>query len=397
MIAFGAAWHINRHISNTDVRALRKTLRKLIPPLQPPPEQSIAETLDVDTTVLLTFRRAGFWYWLKIIMESNSKKDGGHVVRVIPLRLMHDSTKSYHQALGNFLRKTGDKHASIATSGLEDELKQAIEGVLKGIKGSTVGVERYLDKVHNLLIFGEPLSTVVPLSILPGIFKEGQLPNLTQLTTFDNLLNVEPRLPLSTAAVFPESGDAYCPRFSENFDKVLTIPPDESRPDSLQQALDHKVHVLHICSPALRHPDPNISGIQLGNTILSTLDIEKHDMRGVFLVVLANIRGQDYTPDLHFQNTDLPHAFIKAGAKTVISSYWPVPKDMARLVFLKFYQLMPLCENDVSSALHLAQHWLVNATVDEINALLKINDVNKEVSTNTYQNPFNQFAFYTLI
>lgn len=149
-----------------------------------------------------------------------------------------------------------------------------------------------------------------------------------------------------------------------------TLVGDEATSTALARILPGATH-LHFCGHGFFDVlEPLDSGLNLaGMDILTMRDLldGKYDLADLQLVVLSacqtGFRDTLHTPD---EYVSLATAFLQAGVPGIVSTLWPIDDVSAAVFFGRFYHLLLHEGRRADQALHQAQHWLREATAQEI-------------------------------
>ena len=149
-----------------------------------------------------------------------------------------------------------------------------------------------------------------------------------------------------------------------------TLVGDEATSTALARILPGATH-LHFCGHGFFDVlEPLDSGLNLaGMDILTMRDLlnGKYDLADLQLVVLSacqtGFRDTLHTPD---EYVSLATAFLQAGVPGIVSTLWPIDDVSAAVFFGRFYHLLLHEGRKADQALHQAQHWLREATAQEI-------------------------------
>ncbi|MBP7652153.1 CHAT domain-containing protein [Candidatus Dependentiae bacterium] len=123
--------------------------------------------------------------------------------------------------------------------------------------------------------------------------------------------------------------------------------------------------ILHIsCHSFLDNKDYDLSYILLkdehGNFAkLRTSEIEKMNLKNLELAVLATCKSG--VSDCFNSNSSISSAFLKAGAKSALSTLWDISDKYTQPLIRTFYTLLNLPEKDISPAtalLRAQQHYI---------------------------------------
>lgn len=148
-----------------------------------------------------------------------------------------------------------------------------------------------------------------------------------------------------------------------------TLAGDEATGAALAGILPGATH-LHFCGHGFFDVlEPLDSGLNLAGTdVLTMRDLldGKYDLTHLQLVALSacqtGFRDTLHTPD---EYVSLATAFLQAGVPGVVSTLWPIDDVSAAVLFGRFYRLLREGWR-ADRALHQAQHWLQEATAQEM-------------------------------
>jgi len=150
---------------------------------------------------------------------------------------------------------------------------------------------------------------------------------------------------------------------------AVMLEAEHATRDSVLTALPSVTHVHFACHGVYYASRPLDSGLAMAGaewlTVRDILNIKRG--LGWELVVLSACQTllSDFR-DAPDELLGLPGAFIRAGARTVLGTCWPIPDNAAKMLMTRFYESYAGHGNRPGEALREAQQWLRNATAREL-------------------------------
>lgn len=147
--------------------------------------------------------------------------------------------------------------------------------------------------------------------------------------------------------------------------------PDRSAPGAVLEALGRH-RLVHLSCHAVAYADrPWESRLFLAGGDLTVEALRRTDLHGLDLVFLSACETAKVGRDIPDETVGFPAAFLRAGAKGVVATLWPVPQAATALLVDFFYDMLPDA-HDPAVALSAAQRAVRDAPADEVERRLAL-------------------------